>query len=272
VAVVTGAASGIGFGLTQRLAAGGASVVLADIEESALKSATRTVGAHGAEVLGVRTDVSVPADMDALAEAAIERFGTVHIVCPNAGVSAGAGLRTWEVPSDDWEWIYAVNVFGVVNMVRSFVPILIGQGEGHVVVTASNSSVLTLLGVPAYASSKHAVISIAESLQQDLRDVGSPVQVSVLLPGPVKSQIANAERNRQSQFGQGHNRPTEVIALAAEKLCAAGDEPTDVGDLVVAALAENRFYIFSRPHDVAKAQHRFAGIVNGSLATPSNPV
>jgi NAD(P)-dependent dehydrogenase (short-subunit alcohol dehydrogenase family) len=272
VAVITGAASGIGFGLARRLVDGGAAVVLADIEQSSLDEATRALSSDGADVLSVRTDVTVQNEVDVLAAAALEKFGAIHLVFANAGVSAGAGARTWEQKNDDWDWIFAVNVFGVVNTIRTFVPILLTQREGHVVVTASNSSILSLLGVPAYAASKHAVISLSESLQQDLTDIGSPVRVSVVLPGPVKTQLADAERNRQPRFGEGNNRPQEVIAAATEKLASYGDEPVDHADLVISGLEEDRFYILSRPNDIEKARNRFDGIVAGRLAPPSSAV
>src|SRR3954453_5941882 len=178
-AVVTGAGNGLGLGLARALAAREMSVVLADINEAALERAADLLRKDGADVLAVRTDVTKQASVDELAASIPRDFGQVEVVCLNAGVSMRG--ETWSLSLDDWRWIYDVNVFGVVHGIRSFVPALINSGRGHVVITSSNTAITTLPALPAYVSSKHAVLSIGESLQQDLLLAGSAVRVSVVL-------------------------------------------------------------------------------------------
>src|SRR5690242_3542400 len=155
VAVVTGAASGIGLGLATRFVAEGAKVVLADVEKPALDDAVSKLEADGGEVAGVVTDVTVPAQVDALADAAFARFGEVHMLCNNAGV--GGGGLSWEAPLSTWEWVLGVNMWGVIHGLRAFVPRMLGQPEGHVVNTASVAGLVAAPFMGPYNASKHAV-------------------------------------------------------------------------------------------------------------------
>ena len=198
VAVITGAASGIGYGLAEVFAAEGMRLVLADIDEGRLNSAAAKLSEQGATVLAMAIDVAQPERVDELASRTLARFGAVHVLCNNAGVSAS--LRTiWEAPLADWHWIMGVNVMGVVHGLRSFMPILLEQPEAHVVNTASILGLVTSSeGGGAYAASKHAVVALTEALQVQLDRAGAAhVGVSCLCPGPVDSQIvANSAAQR----------------------------------------------------------------------------
>src|ERR1700681_2184248 len=157
VAVVTGAASGIGLALAERFATAGMHVVLADVHESGLAQAEQRLGAHGVETLTVRTDVSDEASVLALAAAATDRFGSVHVVCNNAGVVSQSDA--WFGPLSGWQWVFGVNLWGVIHGVRAFLPVLVAQGEGHIVNTASIAGLLPGFGA-AYDASKHAVVAL----------------------------------------------------------------------------------------------------------------
>ncbi|HAM01902.1 MAG TPA: hypothetical protein DCQ30_06690, partial [Acidimicrobiaceae bacterium] len=180
VAVVTGAASGIGLAVSRKAAAEGMRLVVADIEEGPLKAAADELSAAGAEVLAVPTDVSERSSVQTLCDAALERFGTVHLLHNNAGVGAGGPL--WEVPEADWRWVLGVNLWGVIHGIGVFVPHMVARGEGHVVNTASLAGLASPPFMGPYNAAKHAVVTISETLAKDLRTMGSPVGVSVLCP------------------------------------------------------------------------------------------
>ncbi len=194
VAVVTGGASGIGRAVAEAAATAGMQVVLADIEEAALKEADTAMTASGAEVLSVVTDVSVGSSVDELRDKALARFGAVHLVHNNAGVAVGGPL--WTVTEADWTWVLGVNLWGVVHGIRAFVPVLLEQGEGHVVNTASLAGLTSPSMLGPYNVTKHAVVTMSETLYRDLEAVGSRVGVSVLCPGFVQTRIAESDRNR----------------------------------------------------------------------------
>lgn len=250
VAVVTGAASGIGLALSRALSAEGMKVVLADIEEAALDAAVAGFP-DGAEVLAVHCDVSDPAAVDALRDAAVERFGTVHVLANNAGVSTGGPI--WSHTPEDWAWVLGVNLYGVVNGVRSFTPLMIEQGEGHIVNTASMAGLSSPPFMAVYNVSKHAVVTLSETLFGDLALVGAEgVGVSVLCPGWVQTRIHEAARNRPGVGGgqaPGAD-PDDAAAGFAEvaaALIAGGLEPDDVARQVIDAIRTRRFYILTHP-------------------------
>ena len=197
VAVVTGGASGIGLAMAERFAAEGMRLAIADIEQDALDAAAKQLGDSGAEVLAVRTDVSQAEEVDELAARVRERFGGFHVVCNNAGVG-GHGFLSWDGPVSEWQWVLGVNLWGVINGIRAFVPSLVEQNEGHVVNTASLAGLTTIPFMAPYSATKHAVLAISEALFHELAILGSGVKVSVLCPGFVKTR----DRRGQPQLAR----------------------------------------------------------------------
>ena len=250
VAVVTGAASGIGFALSGAFAAEGMKVVMADVEVSALEEAAARLRGEGAEVLDVATDVRDPEQVEALARRAVDAFGGIHVACNNAGV-AGGGLRLWELPPAVWEWTLGVNLFGVVNGVRAFVPRMIAQGEGHIVNTASIAGLLAGGTTGPYTVSKFGVVALSEALFFELQLAGAPVGVSVLCPGWVNTRIGESQRNAPPELQVEEDTDEDPIRVKLRKglndVLAGGKPPSEVAAKVVAAVRERRFYIF--PHD-----------------------
>jgi NAD(P)-dependent dehydrogenase (short-subunit alcohol dehydrogenase family) len=244
VAVVTGAASGIGRALAERFAAEGMKVALADVEEEPLEAVCGSLRGRGAEALSVRTDVSRSADVEALAEQVVRELGAVHLVCNNAGVASG-GL-CWEVSEHDWSWVLGVNLWGVIHGLRSFVPRIMEQGEGHVVNTASMAGLVSAPGTAPYNVSKHGVVTLSETLQRELTMMGSPVGVSVLCPGWVNTRIHEADRNRPGTAGQPNPLYENVRELMRQTV-GAGMPPADVAGLVVDAVRQQRFYVLTHP-------------------------
>ena len=253
VAVVTGAASGIGRALAERFAAAGMRLVLADIEAGPLAEVANGLGD---DVVIQVADVSKPDDVDALRDAAIDAYGTVHLVVNNAGVSTSAPI--WTLDREVWTWVLGVNLWGVINGVRSFVPLLIEQGEGHVVNTSSMQGLAPTRNGGAYAVSKNAVVALSEVLRDDLRAAGSPVGVSVLCPGPVKTRIYDSERNRPAGVElPGGRDPSQVKAF----LESQGVDASAVADLVVDAVRTDRFYILTDRSRLADVEERTRRIV-----------
>jgi NAD(P)-dependent dehydrogenase (short-subunit alcohol dehydrogenase family) len=269
VAVVTGAASGIGYALADGFAQRGLHVVLADVQADALTTAVERLGTHGVELLAVRTDVSDEASVQALAAATIERFGAVHVVCNNAGVS-GRG-DPWFGPIENWQWVLGVNLWGVVHGVRAFLPHLLGGG--HIVNTASIAGLLPSF-TAAYDASKHAVVALSEQLYGTMTSAGLPVGVSVLCPGWVRTGIMDSERNWPSALGDvpAGNPLAEAGEAYVRRAVAEGTTPAAVADLVLEAVEAPRFWVF--PHDdfLALAVERWDRVAQGLDPVPPENV
>src|SRR5262245_37947255 len=233
VAVITGAASGIGRGMAESFAAAGLKLVLADVDADRLGQVARELEKTGAEVEPVKTDVSRQHEVDELARRALDSFGAVHVVCNNAGVAHG-GIPTWESTLHDWEWIVGVNLMGVVHGVRTFTPILLEEGEGHIVNTASMAGLISGAGNALYGVTKHAVVALSEALFNELAAVGKNVHVSVLCPGWIATEILRSSERNQPDAVR-HSRPQtritpegEIRRKQVESLLAAGLSPSKV--------------------------------------------
>lgn len=263
VAVVTGAASGIGRALADAFAAEGMSVVMADVEEDALATAAKEVGELGAAVLAVPTDVTKGDDVDALAARTVEEFGTFHVVCNNAGV--GSGGTMWELTEADWAWVLGVNLWGVIHGIRAFVPRLVEQNEGHVVNTGSIAGLTSAPMMGPYNASKHAVVTISETLHRELGLNGSAVRVSVLCPGFVQTRIAESDRNRPEHLrNPAESEVNEVNEVGREllrQIVASGLPPDAVARQVVDAIKHERFYVLPHPDMKALVRTRMDDIL-----------
>jgi NAD(P)-dependent dehydrogenase (short-subunit alcohol dehydrogenase family) len=255
VAVVTGAASGIGRAMAERFAQEGMKVVLSDIEESALTATVQALKQQEHDVIGVVTDVAKPEAVDELAKQTLAAFGKVHLVCNNAGVFLPM-KPMWESTLKDWNWILGVNLWGVINGVRTFVPIMLEQNEpGHIVNTASQAGLVT--GNSIYSLTKHGVVSLSEGLHSQLRQQNANIGVSVLCPLFVDTKIMQAERNRPAEL-QNEGR-VETNAMQMRDVTPASEE----AERVLQAVLEERFYIFPFMQTVDdNVRYRFDNIIN----------
>ena len=271
VAVVTGAASGIGRAMAERFAAEGMRVVLADVERPVLRHTADELAAAGFDVLAVPTDVSVEADDDALAAATIDHYGDVHVVCNNAGVGS-RGLTIADLPLRDFEWVIAVNLFGVIHGVRAFLPLLRANDEGHIVNTASSSGLVYRSRMGPYNASKAAVVALSETLRFELDAEGSHVGVSVLCPSWTRTNITTSDRNRPERFAytietDKLDEIAQYKALRRTQLSTVALDPSAVADQVCEAVKANRFYVLTHPDTRDAFAERAARIVAGD-----NPV
>jgi len=247
VAVVTGAASGIGKALAKRFLDEGMRLVLADVERAGLREVEREFEGWGGEILSVRTDVAQPDDLSALAEATIERYGKVHVLCNNAGVFAG-GL-SWEAPQSDWDWVLGVNVYGILHGLRAFVPILLEQDEpAHIINTVSMAGLINTPFTGPYNVSKHAAMSLTETLYHELKTRQSPVGVSALCPELVRTGIGRSERNRPEHLKRpdgSHSPEQGMVEEAIRQSVGTGVDPAMMAARVVEGIREDRFYLLA---------------------------
>ncbi|MEN3363227.1 MAG: hypothetical protein V7606_501 [Burkholderiales bacterium] len=276
VAVITGGASGFGREFANIGATLGMKLVLADVQQEALDKAKSELEAQGAQVLAMRCDVSKAEQLQALADATMNRFGAVHLVFNNAGVAAG-GL-VWENSQADWEWVLGVNLMGVVNGVRIFTPLMLECAkkepgyEGHIVNTASMAGLLNAPNMGIYNVSKHAVVSLTESLYHDLRLVKAPISASVLCPYFVPTGISHSERNRPDELRPGGEQtPSQRAAQAVSEKAVSSGKVTaaQVAARTFDAIRDGRFYIYSHPHALGNVQTRLEDIVQ--QRNPSDP-
>jgi NADP-dependent 3-hydroxy acid dehydrogenase YdfG len=251
VAIVTGAASGIGRAMADSFASRGLNVVLADIETAAVQATAAEIeAATGIPTLSAVVDVRDIGSLEQVAAATIKRFGRIDVVCNNAGVLSPRG-PIWEQDARDWEWVLGVNLIGVVNGIRAFVPHLVAQGHGHVVNTASIAGLRGLPGSGPYTASKWAVVGLSEVLRADLdRDVPE-VGVTVLCPGPVISRIRDSDRNRPASLAVDREAVTGTPAAADTRITAE-----TVAALVIAAIESNRLYLVTNPENFAEVRAR----------------
>ena len=247
VAVVTGAASGIGLALAERFQIEGMRVVLADVETGPLDAVARRLAGRG-EVLAVPTDVADAGSVLALRAAALARFGRVHVVCNNAGVIGSAPMA--DLALTTWQWVLGVNLWGVIHGVSTFLPDLLAQGEGHVVNTASVAGLLSFAGSGPYNVSKHAVVALSETLHHELALSGARVGVTVLCPGFVNTRIVDADRNRPANLTAPMGTEddvalTEGLRAVARDAMGRQTNPSEVAGLVVDAILQRRFYCYT---------------------------
>ena len=271
VAVITGAASGIGRGIAERCATEGMKLILADVNQANLARAETELKALGATVLAVQTDVSKRSDVEQLAKKTLDAFGQVHLLVNNAGV--GAGGPAWEATWNDWEWVIGVNLWGVVHSVKVFTPLMLAQNtECHIVNTASAAGLLIGGASAPYAATKHAVVALSESLYLTLRQRKALVKVSVLCPGLVNTNIADAEQNRPAAL---KNKPVDLAPQvqagldAFKAAIAAGMSPAQVANKVFAAIRNEQFYIVTHPDWMELVQMRTDSLLR--LENPQDP-
>jgi NAD(P)-dependent dehydrogenase (short-subunit alcohol dehydrogenase family) len=272
IAVITGAASGFGLECSRMAAGLGMKLVMADVQADALATAQAEIESLGAQVLPFRLDVSKAAEVEALAAATVQRFGVPNFVFNNAGV--GAGGLIWEHTLKDWEWVIGVNLMGVAHGVRVFTPLMLEAAaknpawRGDIVNTASMAGLLNAPNMGVYNVSKHAVVSMSETLYQDLALVTEQVHAHVLCPFFVPTGIHKSERNRPADMPAAPPTRSQLIAQAmSDKAVGSGKiSAAQVAQFVFDACADNRFYIYSHPKSLASVQVRLEDIM-----TPRNP-
>lgn len=265
VVVITGAGGGIGAAMARTFAAHGMKVVASDVNERAAQSTAENIIGRGGEAIAARVDVSRQEDLDALADLAWDRFGSVDILCNNAGiVPAGRSRPVWEFPLEDWRWSFDVNLMGVVHGFRSFIPRMIAQNtEGHVVTTASIAGLVSGSGSAVYSASKHAAVRVTEALHASLQEMGSPIGVTLLCPGLVATDIYNSERNRPSGLlpQQGVAEETAELQAIADNLYRNAQSPEEVASMLLDAVRKRQFYLLTSSNFEEQLRERFDAVL-----------
>lgn len=257
IAVITGGASGIGYAIARRAAAHGMTVVLADVEESALERAAESLRSEGAAVHALRVDVSDRADVGALAERVESELGPTWLLVNNAGVFVAAPFL--ESTPAHWEWVLGVNLWGVVNGMQAFLGAMVARDDGHVVNTASLDGVVTVPNVASYIASKHAITGLSETVHRELAIAGSRVGISVLCPGTIETDIRRSARNWPARLG-----PAPPVSVNEGLEYDEVMSPAEVADIVFDAIAERRFWIVTHAAQYAAAiRARAEGIIAG---------
>ena len=265
VAVVTGGASGIGRALAQALAREGSAVVVADLDADGAVRAASAIRLDGGEAEAVTVDVADAGSVDALAARAVERYGHVDLLCNNAGVSTFNLIEDQTL--DDWRWVFSVNLWGVVHGVHSFLPILRRQGTpAHIVNTASIAGILSgVMFIGPYAATKSAVVSISETLRQELAFAQLPIGVSVLCPSSVDTRVMESERGRPDAFGREERTPAAEgfrVAIRDSFTGPTGLTPAAVAERVLDAVRTGRFWVITRPEEKASVEQRCAEMLS----------
>ena len=266
-AVLTGAGSGFGLECARIGARLGMNLVLVDVQQDALDNAAAEIQACGAAVLALKVDVSKAAEMETLGRAVQQRFGAPHFVFNNAGV--GAGGLIWENTTQDWEWVIGVNLMGVAHGIRVFTPMMLEAAakdpvyQGHIVNTASMAGLLNAPNMGIYGASKHAVVSMSETLYQDLSLVTQQIGASVLCPFFVPTGITQSQRNRPADMGAGKPTRSQLIGQAMSDKAVGSGKVTaaEVAQKVFDAIVANQFYIYSHPKAIATVQTRMEDIM-----------
>ena len=274
-AVLTGAGSGFGLECARIAAQRGMNVVLVDVQQDALDDAESEVKALGAQTLAFKLDVASADQMAAMSAAVFERFGAPQLVFNNAGV--GSGGLIWENTLKDWEWVLGVNVMGVVHGLRNFTPMMLAAAaadaawQGHIVNTASMAGLLNAPNMGVYNVSKHAVVSLSETLYQDLQLVTDQIGASVLCPFFVATGIAQSHRNRPAELKGGKPTKSQLIgqAMTGKAVDSGKVSAPDVAQLVFDAVAANQFYIYSHPKAIKSVQTRMEDVLQAR--NPTNP-
>lgn len=283
VGVVTGGASGVGRALVERFVREGMKVVIADVEKDALDATVDTLRSRGAAVIGVVTDVSRLESVRELARATLHAYGAVHVVCNNAGIGTDETKgMIWDSPDNDWKWTFRVNVWGVLNGIKAFVPLMLERGEeGHVVNTSSgNGGLYPLPMTPSYSSSKAAVTCISEVLNYQLQMVGAKIKASVLFPGPhiVRTNIFSAARNRPVDlpYEKEPSAPPPTLEDIKGMIESSGrkfsvTEPHEVADFALEGIRNDQFWILPPSEQTdAAVRSRLEGIVARKNPVPSS--
>lgn len=272
VAVITGAASGIGRAIAERCVGFGMKVVLADVHEADLAKTATDLKATGGTVLAVRTDVSKRGDVELLARRTIDTFGQVHLLFNNAGVTADGA--PWEASWNDWEWAIGVNLWSVIHGIKVFTPLMLAQNtECHIVNTSSTAGLIVGSMAAPYSVTKHAVVALSENLYLTLQQRNSLIKVSVLCPGFVRTNIANAERNRPAEL---RNEPVEKTPQMQAGLNAfkaaieAGVSPLQIADVIFEAIRKEQFYVLPDPEWIELIRMRTDNLLR--LENPQSPL
>jgi NAD(P)-dependent dehydrogenase (short-subunit alcohol dehydrogenase family) len=259
VAVVTGAASGIGLATATRFAQLGMRVVLSDIERGPLDAATSKLSGQGYDVLGVETDVRKLDDIERLAESAVDAFGKVNVVHNNAGVVRAGRLE--ELSIADWEWVLGVDLWSVIYGVKTFLPLIREAGEGHIINTASSAGLQSSPEIGPYNVAKFGVVALTETLQLELRAEKSPIGASVLCPGAIATRITESERNRPDAVAE--TETNRRFRTSASKIVGSGHTPESVAERIVDAIRAQEFWILTHEDWIDVLRKRVEGMADG---------
>ncbi len=267
VAVITGAASGIGLGMARAFAGAGMKLVLGDLDAAALDAAVTDLTSSGASVVGRRTDVSQLGDNEALADLAVDTYGRVNVLCANAGV--GIPTATHKMKLDDWKWILDVDLWGPIYGVNVFLPLIEGQGEGHINATASMAGLIAGQMMGAYNVAKFGVVALMSTVERDLRGRKSPITASVLCPGPINTNISRNSvgfrpgKAKPKADGNASGRAAKGIQAILEQ----GMDPDEVGRLVLEAIGAERFWVLTHPNWAKALQRQVDALVADQTLT-----